>query len=275
MLQYEKALRSEKAAREKSAGKRTGEKSMGKSNKVFGINGGIHFLCMGTLLSLIYLLNELGRTGRVRIPSALFSRFLIPLNRDWNLTAILSSEGGYAACILTLAVFVLIGVGLLSRKRILTIIGAGMGVLMRFLMLLGVFEVSLRNANMLARMRMHLHFITGKVGWPLLLFELLALTFFAALLLCACLPRLARLFGWIGAGTALTAILPACLVGAAMIQLRVRFWPSSAIILLGILLAAGAIFAGEALRKKNAPPQQPYRQVPPQETQYRKVQYRQ
>jgi hypothetical protein len=44
---------------------------------------------------------------------------------------------------------------------------------------------------------------------------------------------------------------------------------------LGILLAAGAIFAGEALWKKNAPPQQPYRQVPPQETQYRKVQYRQ
>ena len=53
---------------------------------------------------------------------------------------------------------------------------------MRFLMLLGVFEVSLRNVNMLARMRMHLHFITGKIGWPLLLFELLALTFFAALL---------------------------------------------------------------------------------------------
>ncbi|MCR5137330.1 MAG: hypothetical protein K6C12_09560 [Oscillospiraceae bacterium] len=240
---------------------------MGKTNKVFGIIGGIHFIFMGLLLCLMNLFSGLARRGgAIKLPVALLRPLMMLQSRDRNLSMILSYEGGIAAGIALLVIFTLIGVALLTRKRLLLIIGAGLGILVRLMAGLGVFDTSASMLPFLARMRMHLRFLTRvQFRWPLLLFGMLALTYFAALLLCGCVPKLARLFGWIGAGSALLAILPCCFYGAALLTMRIRFVFSGGIVVLAILLAAGAVFAGETMQKKKARPQPPqYRQVPPQ-----------
>lgn len=237
---------------------------MGKTNKVFGIIGGIHFLCVGLLLSLTYCLIDLSRKisvngFAVKIPRVLGRYFLMPLNRDRNFWAIVGSEAGAVSAVLILAIFVLIAVGLLARKRLPVIIGSGLGILFRFLAGLGVFNNAFGRFDLSRNISIQLRtLIYCKV---LLAVLLLAILYFVMLLLAACIRRASRIFGWIGAGIALLGIIPACFCGASLMMLRSRFQPTVPTILLGLLLAFGAVCVGETMRAK-LPPQEMQRQTP-------------
>lgn len=232
---------------------------MGRSNKVFGIIGGIHFLCVGLALSATYLLIGLSRGGRVRLPRVLGRYLLMPLNRDRNLWATLGNEAGAVPALLTLAIFVLIAVGLLARKRIPVIIGSGLGIVFRFLAGLGVFNNAFGRYDLSRNITIQLRILIR--CWFLLAVLLLAILFFVMLLLAACIRRSARVFGWIGAGIALAAILPACFCGDYLMMYAVHFRPTVPTILLGLLMAFGAVCVGETMREK-APPAEQYPRYP-------------